>query len=61
MDLQPGYAIAYRPRPSTEEPWQQASVFAAIDDKVMVKVPLGGNTSRIVTVDIDSGLIGPPF
>jgi|LakMenEpi03Aug12_release.lakeMendotaPanAssembly.Ray.scaffolds.fasta_scaffold02206_15 hypothetical protein len=59
MDLQPGYAIAYRP--STEEPWQQASVFAVIGDKVMVKLPLGGNTSRIVTVDIDSGLIGPPF
>ena len=60
MNLQPGYAIAYRP--STEEPWQQAFVFAANGDKkVMVKLPLGGNTSRIVTVDIDSGLIGPPF
>ena len=59
MNLQPGYAIAYRP--STEEPWQQAFVFVVIGNKVMVKLHLGGNTSRIVTVDIDSGLIGPPF
>jgi hypothetical protein len=59
MNLQPGYAIAYRP--STEEPWQQASVLAAFGNRVMVKLPLGGNTSRIVTVKIDSGLIGPPF
>jgi hypothetical protein len=59
MNLKPGYAIAYRP--DKEEPWQQAFVFAAIDDKVMVKLPLSGNTSRIVTVKIDSGLIGPPF
>ena len=59
MNLQSGYAIAYRP--SIEEPWQQASVFAAIGDKVMVKLPLSGNTSRIVTAKIDSGLIGPPF
>jgi hypothetical protein len=59
MNLKPGYAIAYRP--STEEPWQQASVFAVDGDKVMVKLPPRAHASRFVTVDIDSGLIGPPF